>query len=62
MSHEDVATRLAVHEAVCAERQAAIIKRLDFLTWMTGAIVGYLLIGESSIGELLKAFILRTPG
>ncbi|MCZ8148164.1 MAG: hypothetical protein O9325_09995 [Roseomonas sp.] len=48
MSEDDMATKLTVHEAVCAERWKQANDRLGRIEIMLAAIVLLLLIGEGS--------------
>lgn len=54
MSDQPLQERLAVHEAICAERYAGITRRLDVLTYILGALVLLLLIGEGTVLDVVK--------
>ena len=49
MSEEETAAKLAVHEAVCAERWKQASDRLSRIEMVLGAIVLLLLVGEGSV-------------
>lgn len=49
-----IETRIAVHEAVCAERYGKILDRVTRVEIILYAIVGLLLAGEESAIELLR--------
>lgn len=57
MSEEDVAARLAVHEAICAERWKQANDRLSRIEMVLGAIVLLLLIGEGSVLDVLRRLL-----
>lgn len=57
MSEEDVAARLAVHEAICAERWKQANDRLSRIEMVLGAIVLLLLIGEGSVVQVLRRLL-----
>ena len=58
---EDTDTRLAVHEAVCAERYAAIEKsfvsgsqRMTRIEYLLYVVIAAVLLGPGFAGELIK--------
>jgi len=56
----DVAARLAVHEAVCAERYGFVIQRLGRLERIMFSTAGALIAGQVTIiGFLLTRFLVR---
>jgi hypothetical protein len=57
MSEDDVASKLAVHEAVCAERWEQVTDRLSRIEMVLGAIVLLLLVGEGSVVQVLRRLI-----
>ena len=57
MSEDDVAARLAVHEAVCAERWKQANDRLGRIEVVLAAIVLLLLVGEGSVVEVLRRML-----
>ncbi len=57
MSEDDVAARLAVHEAVCAERWKQANERLGRIEMVLAAIVLLLLVGEGSIVAVLRRML-----
>ena len=57
MSEDDVATKLAVHEAVCAERWKQANERLARIEVVLAAIVLLLLVGEGSVVAVLRRLI-----
>jgi hypothetical protein len=57
MSEDDVAARLAVHEAVCAERWRQTNERLGRIEIVLAAIVLLLLVGEGSVVAVLRRLI-----
>ncbi|WP_431305664.1 hypothetical protein [Sediminicoccus sp. BL-A-41-H5] len=57
MSEDDVAARLAMHEAVCAERWKQAKDRLGRIEMVFAAIVLLLLVGEGSVVALLRRLI-----
>jgi hypothetical protein len=57
MSEESVAARLAVHEAVCAERWKQANDRLGRIEIVLAAIVLLLLVGEGSVVAVLRRLI-----
>ena len=54
MSEEEAATKLAVHEAVCAERWKQAADRLSRIEMVLGGIVLPLLVGEGSVVQVLR--------
>jgi hypothetical protein len=56
---EEVATRLAVHEAVCAERQSAIMRRLDWLTYLMAGVIVFLLFGKGDLSSFVHSLIAK---
>ena len=61
---EDTDTRLAVHEAVCAERYAAIeksfesgSKRMTRIEYLLYVVIAAVLFGPGFAGELVKKII-----
>ena len=57
MSEDEAATKLAVHEAVCAERWKQAADRLSRIELVLGAIVLLLLVGEGSVVQVLRRLI-----
>ena len=57
MSEDDVAARLALHEAVCAERWKQANDRLGRIEMVLAAIVLLLLVGEGSVVAVLRRLI-----
>ncbi len=57
MSEDDVAARLAVHEAVCAERWKQANDRLGRIEMVLAAIVLLLLVGEGSVVAVLRRML-----
>jgi hypothetical protein len=57
MSEDDVATKLAVHKAVCAERWKQANERLDRIEVVRAAIVLLLLVGEGSVVAVLHRML-----
>jgi hypothetical protein len=57
MSEEDMATKLAVHEAVCAERWKQANDRLGRIEMVLAAIVLLLLVGEGSVVAVLRRML-----
>jgi hypothetical protein len=57
MSEDDVATKLAVHEAVCAERWKQANDRLARIEVVLAAIVLLLLVGEGSVVAVLRRLL-----
>jgi hypothetical protein len=57
MSEDEVATKLAVHEAVCAERWKQTNDRLGRIEMVLAAIVLLLLVGEGSVIAVLRRLI-----
>lgn len=56
---DDVATSLAVHEAVCAERWKQANARLARIEAVLSAIVLLLLLGEGSVVAVIKRLLSR---
>jgi hypothetical protein len=54
---EELAQKIAVHEAVCAERWKSADKRLQRIEWILTAIVTLLMIGEGSVVEVIKRLL-----
>jgi hypothetical protein len=57
MSNDDLhalETRIAVHEAVCAERYGKILDRVTRVEIVLYAVVVLLLVGEGSVIEVLR--------
>jgi hypothetical protein len=61
---EDTDTRLAVHEAVCAERYAAIKKSFDSgsqrmtrIEYLLYVVIAAVLLGPGFAGELVKKIL-----
>jgi len=62
---EDTDTRLAVHEAVCAERYAAILKksfesgskRMTRIEYLLYVVIAAVLLGPGFAGELVKKIL-----
>lgn len=59
MSEDDVAQKLAVHEAVCAERWKQTDTRLKRIELVLVAIVFLLLFGEGTVVEVLKRLLVK---
>jgi len=57
MSEEETAAKLAVHEAVCAERWKQASDRLSRIEMVLGAIVLLLLVGEGSVVQVIRRLI-----
>jgi hypothetical protein len=57
MSEDDVATKLAVHEAVCVERWKQVNERLGRIEVVLAAIVLLLLVGEGSVIAVLRRML-----
>jgi hypothetical protein len=49
----------AKHEAICAERYAAIQKRLDLLLYVVTGLVVLLMIGEGTILDVAKRLLTK---
>lgn len=47
-------SRIDGHESLCAERYGGIISRMGRVEYLIYAIIGLLLIGEGTIGSLVK--------
>ncbi len=56
-NQEDIATSLAVHEAVCAECWKQANVRLARIEAVLGAIVLLLLLGEGSVVTVIKRLL-----
>ena len=56
-NQEDIATSLAVHEAVCAERWKQANARLARIEVVLGAIVRLLLLGEGGVVSVIKRLL-----
>ena len=61
---ESVETKLAVHEAICAERYGRIDdsltageKRMTKIEYLLYAVIGVMLLGPGFAAELIKKFI-----
>jgi hypothetical protein len=59
MSEEDVAQKLAVHEAICAERWKQAEGRLKRIELVLIAIVFLLLLGEGTALEVVKRLVAK---
>jgi hypothetical protein len=59
MSDEEVAQKLAVHEAVCAERWKQAEARLKRIELVLIAIVLLLLFGEGTVLEVVKRLLAK---
>ena len=59
MSEDDVAQKLAVHEAVCAERWNQTDARLRRIEFVLVAIVMLLLFGEGTVVEVVKRLVVK---
>jgi hypothetical protein len=59
MSEDDVAQKLAVHEAVCAERWKQAEARLKRIELVLIAIVFLLLLGEGTVLEVVKRLVAK---
>lgn len=46
--------RIDGHESLCAERYGGIISRMGRVEWLIYAIIALLLVGEGTIGNLVK--------
>ena len=57
MSEDDVAQKLAVHEAVCAERWKQTNSRLSRIEVVLVAIDLLLLFGEGTVTEVVKRLV-----
>ena len=57
MSEDETAAKLAVHEAVCAERWKQASDRLSRIEMVLGAIVLLLLVGEGSVVQVIRRLI-----
>jgi hypothetical protein len=61
---DDTPTKIAVHEAVCAERYAAIEKaftegdkRMTRIEYLLYVVIGAVLLGPGFAGELIKKIL-----
>jgi hypothetical protein len=59
MSEDDVAQKLAVHEAICAERWKQAEARLKRIEFVLLAIVVLLLFGEGTVVEVVKRLVVK---
>jgi hypothetical protein len=59
MSEDDVAQKLAVHEAICAERWKQAEGRLKRIELVLIAIVFLLLLGEDTALEVVKRLVAK---
>jgi hypothetical protein len=59
MSADELAQKLAVHEAVCAERWKQAEVRLKRIEIVLIAIVLLLLFGEGTVVEVIKRLIMK---
>ena len=59
MSDDDVAQKLAVHEAICAERWKQTEARLKRIEIVLIAIVLLLLFGEGTVLEVVKRLVAK---
>ena len=59
MSEDDVAQKLAVHEAICAERWKQTEARLKRIELVLLAIVVLLLFGEGTVVEVIKRLVVK---
>jgi hypothetical protein len=59
MSEDDVAQKLAVHEAVCSERWKQTEARLKRIELVLIAIVFLLLLGEGTVLEVVKRLVAK---
>ena len=59
MSEDDVAPKLAVHEAICAERWKQAETRLKRIELVLLAIVVLLLFGEGTVVEVVKRLVVK---
>jgi hypothetical protein len=55
--HNTLETRIAVHEAVCAERYGKILDRVTRVEMVLYAIVALLLVGEGSVIDVLRRLL-----
>ena len=56
----DAEAKLAVHEAVCAERWKAATQRLTRIEYILIALVGLLLLGDGTVLEVVKRLLSAT--
>jgi hypothetical protein len=59
MSEDDVAQKLAVHEAICAKRWKQAEARLKRIELVLLAIVVLLLFGEGTVVEVIKRLVVK---
>ena len=59
MSEDDAAQKLAVHEAICAERWKQTEARLKRIELVLIAIVLLLLFGEGTVLEVVKRLVAK---
>jgi len=59
MSEDDVAQKLAVHEAICAERWKQTDARRKRMELVLVAIVLLLLFGEGTVVEVVKRLLVK---
>ena len=59
MSEDDVAQKLAVHEAICAECWKQAEARLKRIELVLLAIVVLLLFGEGTVVEVIKRLVVK---
>ena len=59
MSEDDVAQKLAVHEAICAERWKQAEARLKRIELVLLAIVVLLLFGEGTVVEVITRLVVK---
>jgi len=59
MSEDDVAQKLAVHEAICAERWKQTDDRRRRMELVLVAIVLLLLFGEGTVVEVVKRLLVK---
>ena len=59
MSEDDVAQKLAVHEAICAERWKQAEARLKRIEFVLLAIVVLLLFGEGTVVDVVKRLVVK---
>jgi len=59
MSEDDVAQKLAVHEAICAERWKQAEARLKRIERVLLALVVLLLFGEGTVVEVVKRLVVK---
>jgi len=54
---EDVDKRLAVHEAVCAERYSNITARMTKIEYLLYGVIFAVLLGPGAAGEFVKKLV-----